>query len=207
MYEITLWGGMLLTASSWILAAHRSPDFSESSRVMKVGLGTVFGMVAGLAAMSSIWWTVAITGFSILILIGVLTQDQDGAAGTEPSDGETKPVVASTFIPAFGTSPTARPTPLAPHLAWVPPSRPAPATTSWHDDEEDEGELTGDVERVVPLSFEYADADGIVTERTIINWIDTRYYVKGLCLDRHAMRTFRKDRVLSWVSGEEMLRR
>ena len=56
-----------------------------------------------------------------------------------------------------------------------------------------------------PLSFEYADANGVVSERTIVNWIEDATYVEGVCLSAHAHRTFRKDRVLRWDKGAERL--
>lgn len=56
-----------------------------------------------------------------------------------------------------------------------------------------------------PLSFEYADADGVVSDRTIINWTEDETYIEGLCLSAHANRTFRKDRVLRWEKGAERL--
>ncbi|MCC2976229.1 NINE protein [Sphingomonas sp. PL-96] len=136
--------------------------------------------------------------------------DRGGGADRDSSRWKRAPKPQATYVPAFGASSAGGPAPRPSQTAWAPPSTPAPtlaaaaAASPW-DDEDDE-DLNGDVERTVPLSFEYADADGIVTERTIINWIDTRYYVKGLCLNRHAVRTFRKDRVLIWTAGAETLR-
>lgn len=71
---------------------------------------------------------------------------------------------------------------------------------AYHDDE-----LEGPVNRLTPLRFEYVDQDGVVTDREIIDWVDTRFYVKGICTTRHAMRTFRKDRIETWTSGQEAL--
>lgn len=48
------------------------------------------------------------------------------------------------------------------------------------------------------LKFEYADADGVLTVRTIRNWTDDGIYLRGWCEDRRAVRTFRMDRVIEW---------
>lgn len=49
------------------------------------------------------------------------------------------------------------------------------------------------------LKFEYADADGVITIRTIRNWTDDGIYLRGWCVDRRATRTFRVDRVIGWL--------
>lgn len=51
------------------------------------------------------------------------------------------------------------------------------------------------------LSFTYADANGEVTNRRIINWSEDGEYdhcFSGWCTDREEPRTFRIDRVQSW---------
>lgn len=51
------------------------------------------------------------------------------------------------------------------------------------------------------LSFTYADANGEVTERRIINWKEDEEYdhcFTGWCTDREMPRSFRIDRVQSW---------
>lgn len=48
------------------------------------------------------------------------------------------------------------------------------------------------------VSISYADADGVVTEREVLNWsIEDRHLV-GYCSLRKQVRTFRLDRVLEW---------
>ena len=51
------------------------------------------------------------------------------------------------------------------------------------------------------LSFTYADANGEITERRIINWKEDPEFdhcFTGWCTDREEPRTFRIDRVQSW---------
>ena len=55
------------------------------------------------------------------------------------------------------------------------------------------------------LRFEYADVNGELTERTVVNWVEYIDYFAGYCLLRQAKRTFRKDRVLAWHEGEQLL--
>lgn len=52
------------------------------------------------------------------------------------------------------------------------------------------------------VEFVYVDAEGEVTERRIRNWSQTSEYIKGFCVDRHAPRSFRLDRVESWGDWE-----
>lgn len=52
------------------------------------------------------------------------------------------------------------------------------------------------------LRFEYADSDGVVTERTISNWIAYGPYIEGFCHLRRAHRTFRRDQIICWHAGE-----
>lgn len=49
--------------------------------------------------------------------------------------------------------------------------------------------------------FEYVDADGVVTDRNLGGWREEGPYVIGYDQDKHAMRTFRKDRISDFVSG------
>ncbi|MFZ5705713.1 MAG: hypothetical protein ACOY5R_10645 [Pseudomonadota bacterium] len=53
------------------------------------------------------------------------------------------------------------------------------------------------------LRFEYADSDGVVTERTISNWIAYGPYIEGFCHLRRAHRTFRRDQIICWHAGED----
>lgn len=49
--------------------------------------------------------------------------------------------------------------------------------------------------------FEYVDADGEVTNRTITMWEKRGAYIVGYDKSRKAERTFRQDRISEWVSG------
>lgn len=50
----------------------------------------------------------------------------------------------------------------------------------------------------VPLSFEYVDAHGEITNRLIFNWVEYPNYIEGVCAEVNSARTFRKDRVNAW---------
>lgn len=47
-------------------------------------------------------------------------------------------------------------------------------------------------------SFTYVDADGVITDRTIVNWRSEGAYIRGICVQRQQSRTFRKDRIEDW---------
>lgn len=47
--------------------------------------------------------------------------------------------------------------------------------------------------------FVYVDADGVVTEREIVNWRIVGPYISGYCTMRKASRDFRLDRVDEWI--------
>lgn len=53
------------------------------------------------------------------------------------------------------------------------------------------------------LSFVYEDADGNVSTRNIVNWQEDDVYFEGFCLDRNEVRTFKKERVLSYLDDSE----
>lgn len=55
------------------------------------------------------------------------------------------------------------------------------------------------------LKFIYCDADGRVTTRAVIDWYDDGAYVKGTCLKRNDIRTFRKDRIQKLIQGDIQL--
>lgn len=57
------------------------------------------------------------------------------------------------------------------------------------------------------LWFVYEDAEGNVTTREVKSWRDDGRYIEGFCLVANDIRTFRKDRILSFISGEEYLNR
>ena len=48
--------------------------------------------------------------------------------------------------------------------------------------------------------FVYVDADGVVTEREIVNWRIVGPYISGYCTMRKASRDFRLDRVDEWIN-------
>jgi len=58
------------------------------------------------------------------------------------------------------------------------------------------GEVLASGEEI--LHFEYADVNGVVTERAISSWAEYARHVRGFCLEAADYRTFRKDRVLEW---------
>lgn len=47
--------------------------------------------------------------------------------------------------------------------------------------------------------FVYVDADGVVTDREIVNWRIVGPYISGYCTMRKASRDFRLDRVDEWI--------
>lgn len=49
--------------------------------------------------------------------------------------------------------------------------------------------------------FEYIDADGTSTKRSITMWERRGPYIVGYDRDRKAERTFRQDRIEGWISG------
>jgi len=49
--------------------------------------------------------------------------------------------------------------------------------------------------------FDYADADGVITQREIRNWSKRGAYIEGFCMLRRASRNFRQDRIIEWISG------
>jgi hypothetical protein len=51
-------------------------------------------------------------------------------------------------------------------------------------------------------AFEYVDADGVVTNRTITMWEKRGAYIVGYDKSRKAERTFRQDRISEWVSAD-----
>lgn len=55
------------------------------------------------------------------------------------------------------------------------------------------------------LKFEYEDADGRTSTRTIKNWVEDPVYIEGFCLDKNAVRTFRKDRIIVYLDGTQYL--
>jgi len=46
--------------------------------------------------------------------------------------------------------------------------------------------------------FTYIDVDGVVTDRTVTDWVSSGDYIDAYCLRRRAERRFRKDRISNW---------
>lgn len=55
------------------------------------------------------------------------------------------------------------------------------------------------------LRFLYEDAKGDLTTREVSSWNASPRYIKGYCLTRGELRTFRRDRVVSFLEGEHLL--
>lgn len=55
------------------------------------------------------------------------------------------------------------------------------------------------------LRFVYEDADGRTSTRTVKNWEEDAVYIEGFCLDKLAVRTFRKDRVVTYLNDTDLL--
>ena len=55
------------------------------------------------------------------------------------------------------------------------------------------------------LRFVYCDANGEVTTRKLTQWTESTDYVEGFCLTRRDVRTFRKDRIVSFLDGTDSL--
>lgn len=55
------------------------------------------------------------------------------------------------------------------------------------------------------LRFIYEDANGNTSTREVSDFSDDGVYIEGFCHSRRAVRTFRRDRVLEYLEGEELL--
>lgn len=53
------------------------------------------------------------------------------------------------------------------------------------------------------LSFTYRKPDGEEKAVTLANWRESGKYLEGMCLEHHAPRTYRKDRVACYHDGAE----
>lgn len=60
-------------------------------------------------------------------------------------------------------------------------------------------------ERMEPLQFVYRNAQDEVTVRKLSNWAEIGHYIKGYSVGDKRVLTFRKDRVVEYVSGIEAL--
>lgn len=73
------------------------------------------------------------------------------------------------------------------------PTRPKPRRRDPNAPTVDNGSLA---------AFVYVDVDGVVTDRTVSNWSIEGAHLKGYCLERRAVRTFRMDRIEEWIAWE-----
>ncbi|MFG6136652.1 WYL domain-containing protein [Halomonas sp. B23F22_10] len=55
------------------------------------------------------------------------------------------------------------------------------------------------------LRFVYEDANGNTSTREVTDFSDDGVYIEGFCHSRRAVRTFRRDRVVEYLEGEELL--
>lgn len=55
------------------------------------------------------------------------------------------------------------------------------------------------------LRFIYTDAKGNTTERELTRWSETAEHIQGRCEQDQFPRTFRKDRILQFLAGSELL--
>lgn len=55
------------------------------------------------------------------------------------------------------------------------------------------------------LRFIYEDANGKTSTREVSDFSDDGIYIEGFCHSRQALRTFRRDRVVEFLEGEERL--
>lgn len=55
------------------------------------------------------------------------------------------------------------------------------------------------------LVFVYEDDQGNLSTREVSNWNASARYIKGFCLSREALRTFRRDRIAEFLDGEHLL--
>lgn len=55
------------------------------------------------------------------------------------------------------------------------------------------------------LRFVYEDSQGNVTAREVSSWNDDGIYIEGYCHKAREIRTFRRDRVVEFLEGEELL--
>lgn len=90
-----------------------------------------------------------------------------------------------------GRAAPARPAPTAPPS----PAPRAPQRASRRRAPEQQWEVDDYGEEA---TFTYVDADGVVTDRTIVNWRSEGPYIRGICVQRRQSRTFRKDRIEDW---------
>jgi hypothetical protein len=82
--------------------------------------------------------------------------------------------------------------------------------THYPDDLYDADDELDDMEAPLPrepgrLRFVYRDASGKESTRELINFKLTSGTIRGICLERNAIRTFKLNRVVTFLEGEELL--
>lgn len=55
------------------------------------------------------------------------------------------------------------------------------------------------------LRFIYRNADGLESERTVVQWNENSRYIQGRSADDSLPKTYRKDRIIQYLLGEELL--
>ncbi|MGN6260255.1 MAG: BRCT domain-containing protein [Ralstonia sp.] len=55
------------------------------------------------------------------------------------------------------------------------------------------------------MTFVYRNQKGETKEYNLTNWSEVGYYIEGVCTRAHAVRTFRKDRVVEYQDGCDAL--
>lgn len=55
------------------------------------------------------------------------------------------------------------------------------------------------------MTFVYRNQKGETKEYILTNWSEVGYYIEGVCTHAHAVRTFRKDRVVEYRDGCDAL--
>lgn len=55
------------------------------------------------------------------------------------------------------------------------------------------------------LRFIYEDSQGNISTREVSNWREKGIYLEGYCHQAHDVRTFRRDRIVEFLEGEDLL--
>jgi hypothetical protein len=196
-----------------------------------------FAVIAGLILGAATWWALAhsmkingrpwwwrhlagsslapftIVGASLLLasITGVTDQDGEplGGGGFLGGLAVTLPAVLALVVSwraakqHHGAAPKAEPAP-APKAEPTPPpkAKPAPPPKDGPTPPP-KAEPAGSGN----LRFLYEDAKGDLSTREVSSWNASARYIKGYCLTRGALRTFRRDRIVSFLEGEHLLDR
>lgn len=63
----------------------------------------------------------------------------------------------------------------------------------------------GIAEEGMQLRFIYPNSEGVESERTLIKWNENSWYINGRSADDSLPKTYRKDRIVEFLQGEELL--